>query len=236
MAAPMARSTTSGIDDRRAVRRGPPPGRPVPPREQPLAGHDRDPARPGRPRRLPHAPRPVRARRAGPGRGGGGQRRRRPAATSARSATCGPRSWTSTPSRPRDAAPLADDLAAIRAGRARSSWSPCSAASSATGRSGLVEWFVDNDGDDATRYVVNLVQAGLGLPDEAYYREDAYAEIRAAYVEHVGDHAAPRRRGRRRRRRRPGHGARDGAGRRATGPRSTAATRSRPTTSAPSTP
>src|SRR5690606_24186777 len=41
------------------------------------------------------------------------------------------------------------------------------------------------DGEDASRYTVNLVQAGLGLPDEAYYREDAYAEVRAAYVEHL---------------------------------------------------
>jgi putative endopeptidase len=48
-----------------------------------------------------------------------------------------------------------------------------------------VRWFVDNDGDDATRYVVNLLQGGIGLPDEAYYREDAYAEVRAAYVEHI---------------------------------------------------
>ena len=35
------------------------------------------------------------------------------------------------------------------------------------------------------RYVVFLYQAGLGLPDEAYYREDAYAAIRDAYRPHV---------------------------------------------------
>ena len=32
---------------------------------------------------------------------------------------------------------------------------------------------------------MHLSQSGLGLPDEAYYREDAYAEIRTAYVEHL---------------------------------------------------
>ena len=32
---------------------------------------------------------------------------------------------------------------------------------------------------------MNIVQGGLGLPDEAYYREDAFAELRAKYVAHV---------------------------------------------------
>ena len=85
-----------------------------------------------------------------------------------------------------DAAPLADDLAAIRAVSSPGELVALLGRLQRHGTSGLVEWFVDNDGDDATRYVVNLVQAGLGLPDEAYYREDAYADIRAAYVEHVG--------------------------------------------------
>jgi len=34
-------------------------------------------------------------------------------------------------------------------------------------------------------YVVYLEQGGLGLPDESYYREEKYAEIRAAYVAHL---------------------------------------------------
>ncbi|TNY05090.1 peptidase M13, partial [Escherichia coli] len=30
-----------------------------------------------------------------------------------------------------------------------------------------------------------IVQSGLGLPDESYYREDSFAPIREAYVAHV---------------------------------------------------
>ena len=29
------------------------------------------------------------------------------------------------------------------------------------------------------------MQSGIGLPDESYYREDKFADIRAAYVAHV---------------------------------------------------
>ncbi len=44
---------------------------------------------------------------------------------------------------------------------------------------------MDNDSKHPERYVVFLYQAGLGLPDEAYYRDDAYAAIRDAYRPHV---------------------------------------------------
>ena len=40
---------------------------------------------------------------------------------------------------------------------------------------------------DADRYLVNLVQGGLGLPDESYYRDEKFAEIREKYVAHL-DH------------------------------------------------
>ncbi|MCL3818216.1 M13 family metallopeptidase [Aeromicrobium wangtongii] len=35
------------------------------------------------------------------------------------------------------------------------------------------------------RYIAHLGQGGIGLPDESYYREDEYADIRAAYVTHI---------------------------------------------------
>jgi putative endopeptidase len=85
----------------------------------------------------------------------------------------------------RDAEPLADDLAEIRAVATPGELMGLLGRLERHGSAGLVQWYVDNDGEDATRYIVNLVQGGLGLPDEAYYREDAYAEIRAAYVDHV---------------------------------------------------
>ena len=85
----------------------------------------------------------------------------------------------------RDAAPLADDLADIRAVASVDELATLLGRLQRHGTPGLLRWYVDNDGDDATRYVVNLVQGGIGLPDESYYREDAYAEIRAAYVAHI---------------------------------------------------
>jgi endothelin-converting enzyme/putative endopeptidase len=85
----------------------------------------------------------------------------------------------------RDAEPLADDLAAIRSVGSVAELVALLGRLQRHGTPGLIGWFVDNDGEDATRYIVNLVQGGLGLPDEAYYREDAYAEVRASYVEHV---------------------------------------------------
>jgi putative endopeptidase len=42
--------------------------------------------------------------------------------------------------------------------------------------------FVTSDRKDSTRSLVYLFQGGLGLPDESYYRDDAYAEIRDKYV------------------------------------------------------
>ena len=45
--------------------------------------------------------------------------------------------------------------------------------------------YVNTDAKNSDRYLVHLSQGGLGLPDESYYREDKFAEIRAAYVAHL---------------------------------------------------
>ncbi len=50
---------------------------------------------------------------------------------------------------------------------------------------GFVQLFVDNDPGDPERYLVFVEQGGLGLPDEAYYREEKHAETLAAYRAHV---------------------------------------------------
>jgi putative endopeptidase len=50
---------------------------------------------------------------------------------------------------------------------------------------GAFSAYVNTDDRRSDRYVVNLTQGGIGLPDEAYYREDQFAEIRTAYVAHV---------------------------------------------------
>ncbi|MBW3085534.1 Neutral endopeptidase [Austwickia sp. TVS 96-490-7B] len=53
------------------------------------------------------------------------------------------------------------------------------------GVGGLVEAYVDTDRGQPDRYVTYLEQAGIGLPDESFYREEEYAQIREAYVAHV---------------------------------------------------
>ncbi|HET9499484.1 MAG TPA: M13-type metalloendopeptidase [Marmoricola sp.] len=53
------------------------------------------------------------------------------------------------------------------------------------GGSGLFGSYVDTDDRDSDRYVVNILQGGLGLPDESYYRDDKFASIRTAYVAYL---------------------------------------------------
>jgi putative endopeptidase len=53
------------------------------------------------------------------------------------------------------------------------------------GTNGFFQLFVDNDPGNPERYLVFLEQGGLGLPDESYYREEKFADIRAAYLSFV---------------------------------------------------
>jgi putative endopeptidase len=53
------------------------------------------------------------------------------------------------------------------------------------GTSGFFQLFIDNDPGNPERYLVFFEQAGLGLPDESYYREEKFAEIRTKYVEYL---------------------------------------------------
>src|SRR6476659_4921180 len=53
------------------------------------------------------------------------------------------------------------------------------------GGHGLFGSCVDTDARRSDRYLFNLVQGGLGLPDESYYREDKFAEIRDKYVAYL---------------------------------------------------
>ncbi|MEO6115461.1 MAG: M13-type metalloendopeptidase [Pseudolysinimonas sp.] len=49
------------------------------------------------------------------------------------------------------------------------------------GTSGFLQAFVDNDPGNPERYLVFLEQGGIGLPDESYFREETFAEIRSSY-------------------------------------------------------
>ena len=49
------------------------------------------------------------------------------------------------------------------------------------GTTGFFQLFVDSDPGNPERYLVFVEQGGLGLPDESYYREEKFSDIRDAY-------------------------------------------------------
>ncbi|MEU6388440.1 M13-type metalloendopeptidase [Streptomyces sp. NPDC046939] len=49
------------------------------------------------------------------------------------------------------------------------------------GGSGLFGSYIDTDDRDSDRYLYNILQGGLGLPDESYYRDEKFAETREKY-------------------------------------------------------
>ncbi|TFD62145.1 peptidase M13 [Cryobacterium suzukii] len=51
------------------------------------------------------------------------------------------------------------------------------------GVAGAFHLYVDNDPGNPERYLVFIAQGGIGLPDESYYREEKFAEIRTKYQE-----------------------------------------------------
>ncbi|WP_182113495.1 M13 family metallopeptidase [Actinotalea sp. JY-7876] len=81
--------------------------------------------------------------------------------------------------------PLREELAAIDAAPDRAALTTLLGELQRTGGAGAVGFWVDNDAKDPDRYVVHLTQGGLGLPDEAYYREEQYAPVREKYRAHV---------------------------------------------------
>ena len=53
------------------------------------------------------------------------------------------------------------------------------------GGHGLFGSYVDSDDRNSDRYLFHIVQGGLGLPDESYYRDDKFAEVREKYVAYL---------------------------------------------------
>ncbi len=53
------------------------------------------------------------------------------------------------------------------------------------GTPGIFGFYVNNDPGNPERYLVNMFQGGLGLPDESYYHDEKYASFRDAYTPYV---------------------------------------------------
>lgn len=83
------------------------------------------------------------------------------------------------------ATPLRPDLDAIKACATHEELAREMGRLMREGIGGLVGAYVGTDPHDSSRYMISLVQSGIGLPDEAYYREEDYAPIRQAYVAHT---------------------------------------------------
>ena len=79
-------------------------------------------------------------------------------------------------------APIADELARIAKLSNVAELNKLLGEFSVQGIDGLFGMYVNNDPGNPERYLVNIYQGGLGLPDESYYREEKYAEFRDAYV------------------------------------------------------
>lgn len=53
------------------------------------------------------------------------------------------------------------------------------------GVGGFIGMGVDNDPGNPERYIMFVVQSGITLPDESYFREERFEEIRQAYLGHI---------------------------------------------------
>ncbi|MBC7402563.1 MAG: peptidase M13 [Microbacteriaceae bacterium] len=84
------------------------------------------------------------------------------------------------------ATPLANDLASVDAISDIPSFLETLGRLERQGVSGFFQLYVDNDPGNPERYIALFEQGGLGLPDESYYREEKFADIRTAYVGYLG--------------------------------------------------
>ncbi|WP_416383093.1 M13 family metallopeptidase [Nocardia cyriacigeorgica] len=81
--------------------------------------------------------------------------------------------------------PIADELSAIAEVSDRAAFAALLGRLQRTGVGGALAVYVDTDDKNSQRYLVNLTQSGIGLPDESYYRQDEFEAIRTAYIAHI---------------------------------------------------
>ena len=79
-------------------------------------------------------------------------------------------------------APIAADLKLIESATSMDDITKLLGEYERSGFSGLFGGYIDNDPGNPERYIFFLLQSGLGLPDEEYYRDPKHAEIRDAYI------------------------------------------------------
>ncbi|WP_371407170.1 peptidase M13 [Kribbella sp. NBC_00662] len=83
------------------------------------------------------------------------------------------------------AEPIADQLALVRDAKDLSGLVSVLGQLELQGVPGVFHYWVDADAKKSDENIVHLTQGGLSLPDESYYHDDNFAEIRSAYVAHV---------------------------------------------------
>ncbi len=83
------------------------------------------------------------------------------------------------------AKPIEHDLSAVDTIQNLEGFITVLAKLEALGVSGIFGTFIYADMKDASTNILYMQQGGISLPDEAYYREEQYLEIRKAYVAHV---------------------------------------------------
>ncbi|MFC7401480.1 M13 family metallopeptidase [Citricoccus sp. GCM10030269] len=81
--------------------------------------------------------------------------------------------------------PIAADLADVETVSSPEELLELSGRLQREGVSGLIGCGVMNDAGRPERMLLHLVQDGLGLPDESYYREEKFADLLAEYRQHV---------------------------------------------------
>jgi putative endopeptidase len=83
------------------------------------------------------------------------------------------------------AEPIADQLAIVDAVTDLAGLIRALGTLDRAGTGGPFGYYVNGDAKQSDRYIMYLSQGGLSLPDESYYREDTFAEIRTEYVAHL---------------------------------------------------
>ncbi|HXD28774.1 MAG TPA: M13-type metalloendopeptidase [Arthrobacter sp.] len=81
--------------------------------------------------------------------------------------------------------PIREDLAAVYACTSIEQLLTLSGSLQRRGVSGLYQAGANSDAGQPDRNVFSLIQSGLGLPDESYYREEQFAELLSEYGEHL---------------------------------------------------